>query len=115
MRRGTRISLAIWSSLVIAFLWIPLVIIALYAFNGSTLQSWPITDWSTHWFSVAWHNADARSALTLSLKVGAIVTAIATFAWPGPSRATTTSATRNSGNASSTSVSRAMTVSTQPR
>jgi putative spermidine/putrescine transport system permease protein len=76
VRRGTRISLAIWSALVIAFLWIPLVIIALYAFNGSTLQSWPISDWSTHWFSVAWHNADARSALTLSLKVGAIVTAI---------------------------------------
>jgi putative spermidine/putrescine transport system permease protein len=75
--RGTRISLAVWSALVIAFLWIPLVIIGLYAFNGSTLQSWPITDWSFHWFRVAWDNADARNALTLSLKVGAIVTAIA--------------------------------------
>jgi putative spermidine/putrescine transport system permease protein len=74
--RGTRISLALWSALVIAFLWIPLVIIVLYAFNGSTLQSWPITDWSTHWFRVAWDNADARSAFTLSLKVGLIVTAI---------------------------------------
>jgi putative spermidine/putrescine transport system permease protein len=74
--RGTRISLAIWSALVIAFLWIPLVIIGLYAFNGSTLQSWPITDWSLHWFRVAWDNADARNALTLSLKVGLVVTAI---------------------------------------
>ena len=39
--RSSRISLGIWSALVIAFLWIPLVIIALYAFNGSTLEGWP--------------------------------------------------------------------------
>ena len=77
MRRGTRISLAVWSALVLAFLWIPIAIIALYAFNGSTLQSWPIQSWTLHWFRVAWDNPDARDALTLSLKVGVIVTAIA--------------------------------------
>ena len=76
MTRRARISLAIWSVLVIAFLWIPIVIIALYAFNGSTLQSWPIADWSLHWFRVAWDNPDARNALVLSVKVGLIVTAI---------------------------------------
>jgi putative spermidine/putrescine transport system permease protein len=75
--RGTRISLAVWSALVLAFLWIPLVVIALYAFNGSTLQGWPITEWTTHWFSVAWHNADARGAFELSVKVGAVTTVIA--------------------------------------
>jgi putative spermidine/putrescine transport system permease protein len=75
--RGARISLAVWSALVIAFLWIPLLVIALYAFNGSTLQGWPITDWTLHWFSVTWHNPDARGALELSVKVGAITTAVA--------------------------------------
>jgi putative spermidine/putrescine transport system permease protein len=74
--RGTRISLAVWSALVIAFLWIPIVIIALYAFNGSNLQGWPISNWTLHWFSVAWHS-DARGAFVLSVKVGAITTAIA--------------------------------------
>jgi len=74
--RSTRLSLAIWSALVIAFLWIPLVIIVLYAFNGATLQSWPISHWSAHWFRVAW-DSDARGALELSLKVGGITTAIA--------------------------------------
>jgi putative spermidine/putrescine transport system permease protein len=74
--RGTRISLAVWSALVIAFLWIPIVIIALYAFNGSTLQGWPISSWTLHWFSVAWHS-EARGALELSLKVGAVTTCIA--------------------------------------
>jgi putative spermidine/putrescine transport system permease protein len=73
--RSTRLSLAVWSALVVAFLWIPLVIIALYAFNGSTLQGWPISQWSVHWFSVAWHS-DARSALWLSVRVGLIVTGI---------------------------------------
>src|SRR5262249_39550062 len=75
--RGARISLAVWSVLVIAFLWIPLVIIALYAFNGSTLQGWPITSWTTHWFGVAWHDPDVRSAFELSVQVGAITTVIA--------------------------------------
>ena len=76
MTRGSRISLAVWSALVIAFLWIPIVIIALYAFNGSTLQGWPISHWTLHWFSVAWHS-EARGALELSLKVGAVTTCIA--------------------------------------
>jgi putative spermidine/putrescine transport system permease protein len=75
--RGTRISLAVWSALVIAFLWIPLVIIALYAFNRSTLQGWPISHWTLHWFSVAWHDPDVRSAFELSIKVGLVVTAVA--------------------------------------
>jgi putative spermidine/putrescine transport system permease protein len=74
--RGTRISLAIWSALVIAFLWIPIVIIALYAFNGSTLEGWPISNWTFHWFSVAWHS-DARGAFELSVKVGLVATAVA--------------------------------------
>jgi putative spermidine/putrescine transport system permease protein len=73
---GARISLAVWSALVIAFLWIPLLIIALYAFNGPSLQSWPISHLTFHWFSVAWHSG-ARSAFDLSLKVGAVTTVIA--------------------------------------
>jgi putative spermidine/putrescine transport system permease protein len=75
--RATRIGLGIWTALVVAFLWIPLVIIALYAFNASPIQSWPITSWSTHWFSVAWHDPFLRSSLWLSVKVGLAATAIA--------------------------------------
>ena len=75
--RATRIGLAAWTVLVVAFLWIPLVIIALYAFNASPIQSWPITSWSTHWFSVAWHDEFLRSSLWLSVKVGLAATAIA--------------------------------------
>jgi putative spermidine/putrescine transport system permease protein len=70
--RSTRISLAIACVLVLAFLWIPLILIALYAFNGSNIQAWPISSWTLHWFSVAWHDTDVRNALWLSVRVGLI-------------------------------------------
>jgi putative spermidine/putrescine transport system permease protein len=76
-RTGTKIALRLWTILVVVFLWIPLVLIGIYAFNKSVVQSWPIPGWTTHWFSVAWHNPDARSALWLSVKVGLLTTAIA--------------------------------------
>jgi putative spermidine/putrescine transport system permease protein len=76
-QHSTRVALALWSLFVIAFLWIPLVIIGLYAFNSSNVQGWPITDWTLHWFSVTWHNPDVRSALWLSVRVGLATTGIA--------------------------------------
>ena len=75
--RSTRIGLVLWSVLVLAFLWIPLILIALYAFNGSNIQAWPITNWTTHWFSVAWHDPDVRSSLWLSVRAGLLATGAA--------------------------------------
>jgi putative spermidine/putrescine transport system permease protein len=75
--RSTRISLAAWSALVIAFLWIPLVLIALYAFNKSNIESWPIKTWTLHWFRVAWHDSEARSALWLSIRAGLLASGAA--------------------------------------
>jgi putative spermidine/putrescine transport system permease protein len=75
--RTTRIALGAWAALVVAFLWIPLAIIGVYAFNASQIQTWPITDWSTHWFSVAWHDDAVRTSLWLSVKVGLAATLIA--------------------------------------
>jgi putative spermidine/putrescine transport system permease protein len=75
--RAARLGLTVWTLLVVLFLWIPLALIAVYAFNKSNIQSWPISGWTTHWFSVAWHDSDVRSSLWLSVKVGLIATAIA--------------------------------------
>jgi putative spermidine/putrescine transport system permease protein len=75
--RAARFSLGIWTLLVVLFLWIPLVLICVYAFNSSNIQSWPIAGFSTKWFHTAWHNEEARTALVLSLKAGAFATAIA--------------------------------------
>jgi putative spermidine/putrescine transport system permease protein len=75
--RGTRIGLGIATTLVIAFLWLPLLLIMAYAFNPSTIQSWPISGFTLHWFHEAWHDPEARSSLWLSVKVGLAATAIA--------------------------------------
>ena len=75
--RATRISLGVWATGVVLFLWLPLVLICVYAFNSSNIQSWPIAGFSTKWFRAAWDNEDARSALILSLKAGALATLIA--------------------------------------
>src|SRR5262245_14033934 len=75
--RATRIGLGVASALVIAFLWIPILIILAYAFNGSVLQTWPIQNLTFHWFHEAWKDPDVRSSLWLSVKVGLIATAVA--------------------------------------
>ena len=74
---ATRIALRIWVGLVVLFLWVPLAIILVYAFNESNVQSWPIPGWTVHWFRVAWHDQDVRDALWLSARVGLLATGIA--------------------------------------
>jgi len=64
----TRFGLRIWTLLVVLFLHIPIVIIILYAFNAQTAQGWPITDWTTKWFSPTIHDGEMQQALLLSLK-----------------------------------------------
>jgi len=76
-KRSTRIGLGIWTALVIAFLWFPLVLIGIYAFNKSNVQSWPIPGWTFHWFHVAWSDPDVRNSLWLSAKVAVVATAFA--------------------------------------
>jgi putative spermidine/putrescine transport system permease protein len=73
----TRLALGVWTVLVVLFLWIPLVIIALYAFNQSNIQSWPITNWSFRWFHVAWRDEEVRGAIWLSVRVALVATGAA--------------------------------------
>jgi putative spermidine/putrescine transport system permease protein len=75
--RGTKIGLGVVAFLVIALLWLPLLLIMVYAFNDSAIQSWPISGFTLHWFHEAWHDPEARSSLWLSIKVGLVATAIA--------------------------------------
>jgi putative spermidine/putrescine transport system permease protein len=76
-RRGTRIALVAWTVLVVLFLWIPLALIMVYAFNKSNVQSWPIPGFTTKWFRVAWHSQDVRDALWLSVRVALVATGAA--------------------------------------
>ena len=42
LSNGTRWALRIGTAITLAFIYIPLVVIAIYAFNDSRSQSWPI-------------------------------------------------------------------------
>jgi putative spermidine/putrescine transport system permease protein len=75
--RATRFGLWTWTVLVVLFLYAPIGIIVLYAFNSSNIQSWPIAGFSTKWFSSTWHNDEVREALVLSLKAALVATSIA--------------------------------------
>ena len=75
--RATRIALRVWVALVVLFLWTPLVIIGVYAFNESNIQSWPISGFSTKWFGEAWDNPEIRDAFWLSVKAALGATGVA--------------------------------------
>jgi putative spermidine/putrescine transport system permease protein len=75
--KSLRIALRVWVVLVLAFLFIPIVLIVLYAFNRSNIESWPISSFSLHWFAVAWHDGQVRAAFLLSLRVGLFATVLA--------------------------------------
>jgi putative spermidine/putrescine transport system permease protein len=75
--RTTGIFLRVWSLLVVLFLYVPLAVIVLYAFNRSNVQTWPIEHFSTRWFRVAWNDQEVRDAFTLSLKVACAATVVA--------------------------------------
>jgi putative spermidine/putrescine transport system permease protein len=69
--------LGFWAVLVVAFLWFPIVVICIYAFNASNIQSWPISGWSLQWFRAAWHDHELRDSLVLSVKVALLASGIA--------------------------------------
>ena len=61
----------------LAFIYLPLVVVGLYAFNDSRIQSWPLKGLTLEWFERALHNPGARDALWTSLKVAAGATVVA--------------------------------------
>jgi putative spermidine/putrescine transport system permease protein len=61
----------------LAFLYLPLVVIAIYAFNSTRVQKWPPAGLTFDWFDKALHNPGVRDALTTSLKAGLGATAVA--------------------------------------
>ena len=75
--RATRWALIVWVLGVLLFLFIPIFTIILYAFDRSNVQSWPIHHYTTKWFTVAWHDEQVRSSLSLSLKAGLQATILA--------------------------------------
>ena len=61
----------------LAFIYIPLIVIVIYAFNSSNILQWPPPGLTLDWFPKAIENQGAQDALLTSLKAGLAATAIA--------------------------------------
>jgi putative spermidine/putrescine transport system permease protein len=63
------------TAITLLFLYIPLVILGLYAFNKSRFRAWPPDLWTTRWFTAAFHDPTLKTALAGSLEaaVGATI------------------------------------------
>ena len=77
LSRRTRFALRAAVGLTLAFIYLPLVVVGIYAFNSSNILSWPPPGLTTHWFDAAFHNSGAGSAILTSVKVGLVATAFA--------------------------------------
>ena len=75
-RAGTWVLRAL-SGLTLAFIYVPLLVIGLYAFNERRSLVWPIEGLTTQWFGRAIDNPGVREALWTSLKAALGATAIA--------------------------------------
>jgi putative spermidine/putrescine transport system permease protein len=74
---GTRWLLRLGTAVTLAFLYLPLLVIGLYAFNERRVQTWPIPGLTLEWFDKAFHNPGVRDALETSVKAALGATAIA--------------------------------------
>lgn len=79
MSRGAAGRFGLWfaTSLVLGFLYLPLLVIVVYAFNKNVDASWPPDLFTTKWFPIAWQDETLRTALANSLIAGACATSIA--------------------------------------
>jgi putative spermidine/putrescine transport system permease protein len=75
-RRNQRL-LKLASAATLAFIYLPLLVILVYAFSASTTQVWPPDGLTTKWFGEAFDNSGARDAFLLSLEAAAFATTVA--------------------------------------
>jgi putative spermidine/putrescine transport system permease protein len=77
LSRRSTLLLRLAVGLGLAFIYIPLIVLAIYAFNSSNILKWPPPGLTLDWFPKAIEEEFAREAFVTSLKAAAAATAIA--------------------------------------
>jgi putative spermidine/putrescine transport system permease protein len=77
LSRRARVLLRVFVGAGLAFIYVPLLVIGLYAFNSSKILKWPPPGWTFDWFVKAFESDSAREALLTSVEAGLAATAIA--------------------------------------
>jgi len=65
--RGTRIALSIVSALILVFIYVPIGLIFLYAFNDAASAAWPPAGLTLRWFGIALSNTALQQAFLASI------------------------------------------------
>jgi putative spermidine/putrescine transport system permease protein len=77
LSRRAKMLLRIGTGITLVFLYVPLAVILLYAFNERRTLKWPIPGFTLEWFEKAFHNPGVRDALWTSVKAATGATLIA--------------------------------------
>jgi putative spermidine/putrescine transport system permease protein len=72
-----RLALKLATGVVLAFLYVPLAVIAVLSFSSSKSFTWPPPGYSTTWWRLAWDSPGPRNALLTTGKVALAATLIA--------------------------------------
>ncbi|HLM10076.1 MAG TPA: ABC transporter permease, partial [Thermoleophilaceae bacterium] len=75
--RRSAILLRVAVAVGLAFIYIPLVVLAIYAFNSSNILEWPPPGLTLDWFPKAIEEERAREAFVTSIKAGVVAASIA--------------------------------------
>ena len=67
----------VWVALVLLFLFLPMIIIFLYAFNSAKIESWPLEGLTLKWIQATITDSEVVSAVGLSVQVALATTAVA--------------------------------------
>jgi putative spermidine/putrescine transport system permease protein len=77
LSKRAKVILRICVGLALAFIYIPLLVIVVEAFNSSRILKWPPPGFTFSWFGKAFESDSAREALITSIEAGAAAMAIA--------------------------------------
>lgn len=78
-----------YAVLYLLFLYAPILLLPIFAFNSGTIISFPLQGFTTEWFSQMWANATLRRALTNSLTIAVSSSVLATCLGVFAARAST--------------------------
>ncbi|MFN8215432.1 MAG: ABC transporter permease [Solirubrobacterales bacterium] len=77
LSRRAQWALRVFVGLGLAFIYVPLVVIGIYAFNSSRILKWPPPSLTTEWFKQAFESDSVREAFLTSIEVGLVATVLA--------------------------------------
>ena len=77
LSRPARVALGAVTALVLAFVYVPLVVVLVSSVNTDRTFGWPPSGFTLDWWSRTWDNEGARAALVTSAQAGLGATAIA--------------------------------------